>query len=233
MIDVIKELDEEKLIHYQGWNANSRVDMTGSMYPDYPTKDPGEKPGIMMEYQHSMGNTGGDFENYTDAFEASARQQGGFLWDYVDQSVYTPKDGQGGSGLTLEDLYFGFDGSWKQHSGDLNFCGNGIVFPDRTWHPQAYEVKYWYQDLKFTQTEEQKEEQKILLKNFNRFKNANYYEITWTILEDGKAVQTGTFTDLETDLEPLTGSIAGAATKELTVPYEITELKEGARTSTS
>lgn len=228
MIDVIKELDEEKLIHYQGWNANSRVDMTGSMYPDYPTKDPGEKPGIMMEYQHSMGNTGGDFENYTDAFEASARQQGGFLWDYVDQSVYTPKDGQGGSGLRLEDLYFGFDGSWKQHSGDLNFCGNGIVFPDRTWHPQAYEVKYWYQDLKFTQTEEQKEEQKILLKNFNRFKNANYYEITWTILEDGKAVQTGTFTDRETDLEPLTGSIAGAATKELTVPYEITELKEGA-----
>ena len=228
MIDVIKELDAEKLIHYQGWNGNSRVDMTGSMYPDYPTKDPGEKPGIMMEYQHSMGNAGGDFQHYTDAFEALARQQGGFLWDYVDQSVYTPKDGKGGAGLTLKDLYFGFDGSWKQNSDDLNFCVNGIIFPDRSWHPQAYEVKYWYQDLKFTQTQEQKEQKKVLLKNFNRFKNANYYEITWTILEDGEEYQTGTFSDEQTDLAPLTGSIAGAATKELTVPYEISNPKEGA-----
>lgn len=228
MIDVIKELDSEKLIHYQGWNGNSRVDMTGSMYPDYPTKDPGEKPGIMMEYQHSMGNTGGDFEHYTDAFESLARQQGGFLWDYVDQSVYTPKDGIGGTGLTLKDLYFGFDGSWKQNSGDLNFCGNGITFPDRSWHPQAYEVKYWYQDLKFTQTQEQKGQKKVLLKNFNRFKNANYYEIQWTILEDGKEYQQGVFTDEQVDLSPLTGSIAGAATKELTVPYEISNPKEGA-----
>lgn len=131
-------------------------------------------------------------------------------------------------GLTLKDLYFGFDGSWKQNSDDLNFCVNGIIFPDRSWHPQAYEVKYWYQDLKFTQTQEQKEQKKVLLKNFNRFKNANYYEITWTILEDGEEYQTGTFTDEQTDLAPLTGSIAGAATKELTVPYEISNPKEGA-----
>ena len=228
MIDVIKKLDGEKLIHYQGWVGNSRVDIDGSMYPDYPTSDAGDKPSIMMEYQHSMGNTGGDFEKYTNAFEGQARRQGGFIWDYVDQSAYTPKDGKGGAGLTSEALYFGFDGSWKQNSGDLNFCVNGFIFPDRTWSPQAYEIKYWYQDLKFTQTEEQKAQKKVTLKNLNRFKNANYYEIAWSILEDGIAIQTGTFTDEEVSLAPPTGSIAAGSTKELTVPYRITDTKEGA-----
>lgn len=227
MIDVIKALDSEKLIHYQGWVGNQRVDINGAMYPKYNPSIT-DKPYIMMEYQHSMGNTGGDFEQYTDGFEASARYQGGFIWDYVDQSAYTPKDGKGGSGLTEDDLYFGFDGSWKQNSADLNFCVNGFIFPDRTWSPQAYEIKYRYQDLKFAQTDEQRAEKKFTIRNFNRFKNANYYEITWTVLEDGKAIQTETFTDAEVDLAPPVGSISGASTKEVTVPYEITDPKEGA-----
>lgn len=227
MIDVIKALDSEKLIHYQGWVGNQRVDINGAMYPKYNPSIT-DKPYIMMEYQHSMGNTGGDFEKYTDGFEASARYQGGFIWDYVDQSAYTPKDGKGGPGLTEDDLYFGFDSSWKQNSDDLNFCVNGFIFPDRTWSPQAYEIKYRYQDLKFAQTEEQKAEKKFTLKNFNRFKNANYYEITWSVLEDGKVIQTGTFTDEEVNLAPPTGSISGASAKELTVPYEITNPKAGA-----
>lgn len=228
MIDVIKALDSEKLIHYQGWVGNSRVDIEGAMYPNYTTSETSGKPYIMMEYQHSMGNTGGDFERYTDAFESLATRQGGFLWDYVDQSAYTPKEGVTSTDLTADDLYFGFDGSWKQNSGQLNFCVNGFIFPDRTWSPQAYEIKYRYQDLKFTQTEAQKAEKKITLKNFNRFKNANYYDITWSLQEDGVTLQSGTFTDEEVNLAPPTGSITGASTKELTVPYSVENPKEGA-----
>lgn len=228
MIDVIKALDSETLIHYQGWVGNSRVDIEGAMYPSYTNSETSGKPYIMMEYQHSMGNTGGDFEKYTDAFESLATRQGGFIWDYVDQSAYTPKEGVTGTDLKAEDLYFGFDGSWKQNSGGLNFCVNGFIFPDRTWSPQAYEIKYRYQDIKFAQTEEQKAAKKITLKNFNRFKNANYYEITWSLQENGKTIQTGTFSDAEVNLAPPTGSITGASTKELTVPYSVENPKEGA-----
>ncbi len=228
MIDVIKELDSEKLIHYQGWVANQRVDMEGAMYPAHNKLNPGAKPFIMMEYQHSMGNTGGDFAVYTDKFEADARFQGGFLWDYVDQSAYTPKEGKSGSNLTKEDLFFGFDHSWKANSDDYNFCVNGFIFPDRTWSPQAYEIKYGYQDLKFSQTEEQKAEKKITIRNFNRFKNANYYDIKWSVLENGKELSSGIFTDEEVNLAPPTGRIAGASTKEVTAPYTIANPKAGA-----
>ncbi|MEY8390872.1 glycoside hydrolase family 2 TIM barrel-domain containing protein, partial [Lachnospiraceae bacterium 45-W7] len=232
MIDIIKKLDGEKLIHYQGWVANQRVDIEGAMYPGHSPKIK-DKPYIMMEYQHSMGNTGGDFEKYTDGFEEgdqAARYQGGFIWDYVDQSAYTPKNGVGGAGLTVEDLYFGFDGSWQQQGSkkNYNFCVNGFIFPDRSWSPQAYEIKYRYQDLKFTQTDAQKAAKKVTLKNFNRFKNANYYDIVWTVLEDGKKLVSGTFTDEEADLAPPQGRITGAAVKELTVPYEIADPKAGA-----
>lgn len=227
MIDVIKALDSEKLVHYQGWVGNRRVDINGAMYPGY-NPSISDKPYIMMEYQHSMGNTGGDFEKYTDGFEASARYQGGFIWDYVDQSAYTPKDGKGGPGLSKDDLFFGFDHSWKQDSDDYNFCVNGFIFPDRTWSPQAYEIKYRHQDLKFTQTKEQADANKFTLKNFNRFKNANYYELKWTVLEDGKALASGVFTDDAANLAPPVGSIAGASEKELTVPYQVAEPKAGA-----
>ncbi|MCI8635700.1 MAG: DUF4981 domain-containing protein [Eubacterium sp.] len=228
MIDVIKALDSEKLIHYQGWVGNQRVDIEGTMYPAHNKLNPGDKPFIMMEYQHSMGNTGGDFEKYTDVFEASPRFQGGFIWDYVDQSAYTPKDGKGGSGLTRDDLFFGFDHSWKQNSDDYNFCVNGFIFPDRTWSPQAYEIKYYYQDLKFTQTAAQAAENKFTMKNFNRFQNANFYELTWSVLENGKVLETGIFTDEEADLLPRQGSIGAPSVRELTVPFTVTEPKAGA-----
>ncbi len=227
MIDVIKALDGEKLIHYQGWVANQRVDMEGTMYPAHNKLNPGAKPFIMMEYQHSMGNTGGDFEKYTDVFEASPRFQGGFIWDYVDQSAYTPQAGKSGPGLTKDDLFFGFDHSWKQGSDDYNFCVNGFIFPDRTWSPQAYEIKYYYQDLKFAQTAAQAAENKFTVKNFNRFKNANYYDLTWSVLENGNVLQTGTFTDEEADLLPPQGSIGAASVKELTVPFTVTKPKAG------
>ncbi len=228
MIDVIKELDGEKLIHDQQWNGNQRVDMEGTMYPAHNKLNPGTKPFIMMEYQHSMGNAGGDFEIYTDKFESDARFQGGFLWDYVDQSAYTPQEGKSGANLTVNDLFFGFDHSWKLNSDDYNFCVNGFIFPDRTWSPQAYEVKYRYQDLKFVQTDEQKAAKKITLKNFNRFKNANYYDIEWSVLENGTRVSSGKFTAEQVNLAPPTGRIAGASTKEVTVPYTIDNPKQGA-----
>ncbi len=230
MIDVIKALDADKLIHYQGWNDNSRVDLVGFMYPaNYNQSAPtNARPYITMEYQHSMGNTGGSLAKYTDVFERDARRQGGFIWDYVDQSAYTPIPGSTGE-LTRDQLYLGFDGSWKQNSGGLNFCANGFVYPDRTWKPECDEVKQFYQDIKFTQTDAQKNAKQVVMVNYNRFKNANEYDIVWSLLEDGKVVDTGTLTDAQTDLAPPQGSIAAGSTKTLTIPYTVpSPIKAGA-----
>jgi len=231
MIDVIKDLDGEELIHYQGDTGNPRVDMIGAMYPAYnaASRPDAKKPYIMMEYQHSMGNTGGELKRYTDAIEGSYRQQGGFLWDFVDQSAWTLRDDADPSdGVTPDELYFGADGDWPQVSGDGTFLQNGIVFADRSWKPEAFEVKAEYQDLKFTQTAAQRADHKVTMTNLNRFRDASYYEIGWSLQENGVAVQTGTLSPEQTDLAPPTGDIVGGSTKELTIPYGITSPKAGA-----
>ena len=78
------------------------------------------------------------------------------------------------------------------------------------------------------QTDEQKAAKKITIKNFNRFKNANYYDIEWSVLENGTRVSSGKFTAEQVNLAPPTGRIAGASTKEVTVPYTIDNPKQGA-----
>ena len=226
MIDVIKELDGEKLIHYQGDNGNPRVDMIGAFYPAYDAanRPDARKPYIMVEYQHSMGNTGGELERYVDIMESSDRHQGGFIWDYVDQSALTLQPGADTSdGVSDDELFWGMDGSWPQVSGDGNFLMNGFIFPDRTWQPEAYEVKKQYQDLKFAQTGEHE----VTMTNLNRFKNANVYDLVWSLQEDGATVQTGTLTDAEADLPPATGADA-RATKALTIPFALDATRPGA-----
>jgi hypothetical protein len=223
--DVIKVYDPEKLVHYQGENANSRMDMEGQMYPaSYrQSQSVSSKPYIMMEYQHSMGNTGGNLDKYVDVFEANDRLQGGFIWDYVDQSAYTLKTtANTADGVTPDELFLGFDGSWQNRSGDGNFCQNGFIYPDRRWKPEAYEVRKQYQDLQFSATETQIGARQVVIQNYNRFRNANYYQITWSLLEDAAPVQSGTFADADVDIAP-------RASKTVTVPYSVPEvLKEGA-----
>ncbi|GII98990.1 beta-galactosidase/beta-glucuronidase [Sediminihabitans luteus] len=231
MIDVIKDLDAEKLIHYQGDNGNPRVDMVGSFYPEYgaANRPTSTKPFVLSEYQHSMGNTGGELDRYVEIIESSYRQQGGFIWDYVDQSAYTLQDGADTSdGVTQDELYLGFDGSWKQASGDGNFLQNGFIYPDRTWKPEAYEVKKQYQDLKFTQSDAQRADHQVTIVNLNRFRNANTYDIVWQLQEDGTTVQSGTLSDDQADLAPPTGDVSAGATKVVTVPYGIDDPKAGA-----
>ncbi|MCB7135078.1 glycoside hydrolase family 2 TIM barrel-domain containing protein [Cellulosimicrobium marinum] len=231
MIDVIKELDGEKLVHYQGDNGNPRVDMIGAMYPAYnaANRPTAEKPFIMMEFQHSMGNTGGELSRYVDIMEGSYRQQGGFIWDYVDQSALTLQEGADTSdGVTEDELFFGMDGSWPQVSGDGNFLMNGVLFPDRSWKPAAYEVKKQFQDLKFSQSEEQRAAHEVTITNLNRFKNANYYDVVWSLQEDGETVRTGTLTDAEADLAPPTGDVDAGSTTTVTLPYGIEDPAPGA-----
>ena len=256
MITVVKKYDPKKEIHLQQWTGANRVTIYGEMYPGQSggsdTRNTSwgastaAKPYLMMEYQHSMGNTTGDMWRYVEVFEASSHRLGGFIWEYIEHSVYTPKNttsatnpqgGAGKPGLTMDDLFFGFDRSWKNHSAgnNYNFCADGIIRPDRTWNPGALEVKQEYQDLKFypagwtgasSMTEVQKVNKDMSLNankqltmiNLNRFKNANHYNIVWTLLENGSPLQTGVFTNTEADLAAPAAS-ANFSSKTLTIPY--------------
>ena len=242
MIDVIKNLDNEKPIHYQGDNGNARVDIKGSMYPAAGKyRSDSRQPEIAMEYEHSMGNSGGDLDAYINEFETNWRYQGGYLWDYIDKGAASLIPGKDGSKVSDDPtayanetdpvnrsekdlLYDGYDShhSWPQESKDGNIGSNGIINPDRSWQPQAYEVKKQYQGLKFTQTDAQAKAGKVTMKNLNRFLNANHYQIEWTLLKNGEATDIkGVLTDDEANLAPSDTYNADVqwSEKELMLPY--------------
>ena len=148
MANHFRENDPTRLVHYEGcvWNRDycEATDMESRMYAkakEIETYLQGNsaKPYISCEYMHAMGNSLGGMKHYTDLEDKYAQYQGGFIWDYIDQAVYYT-NGYG-------EKVLGYGGDFKERYTDYNFCGDGIVFADRTISPKAQEVKYLYQDI--------------------------------------------------------------------------------------
>jgi beta-galactosidase len=168
------------------FGKGERLDNDWNIGPILPQEV--NKPLIMCEYAHAMGNAGGGFKTYTDLFRMyPERLQGGFLWDFVDQSIRITKNGVS---------YYGYGGDYNSYdvSGDQNFCGNGLINPDRKYNPHAYEVKRMYQSLWITPVD--MTEGLVTIKNENFFRNTDNYYAQWQLLVDGEAVQTGVIPDL-------------------------------------
>lgn len=137
--------DPSRIVHYEGvfWNRefNQISDVESRMYASpeeverYLTED-GEKPYLLCEYMHDMGNSLGGMESYIKLLDKYSQYQGGFIWDYIDQALYV-KDATG-----QEVLAYG--GDFCDRPSDYNFSANGIVFADRTEKPAMQEVRYWY-----------------------------------------------------------------------------------------
>jgi beta-galactosidase len=253
MIDVIKggtrlgytaaALDPKKVIHYQGWNGNARVDIVGSMYPSYTQNDSNAtKPYIMMEYEHALGNTGGAFDKYTNHFESNLRVQGGFIWEYTDHSVYTILPASAMPDRTRPDIndpanankfFFGFDGTWKQNSGTMttngSFCADGINFPDRTHKPMVAEVRKQQQGLKFAQTAAMKNAKQVMILNGYAFLNANHFDVVWSILEDGKVLESASFDPSVVDLAANRNSVTASVPYPPTYPENSSQAPDSAR----
>ena len=142
MANHFRENDPTRLVHYEGcvWNRDycEATDMESRMYAKakeietYLQGNPA-KPYISCEYMHAMGNSLGGMKHYTDLEDKYAQYQGGFIWDYIDQAVYYT-NGYG-------EKVLGYGGDFKERYTDYNFCGDGIVFADRTILPKAQEVK--------------------------------------------------------------------------------------------
>ena len=176
--------DESRLVHYEGCFHNrdySHIsDMESRMYakPDeikeYLDGRP-EKPYISCEYTHAMGNSCGGMFKYTELEDSYEQYQGGFIWDFADQSLI--KDGE-----------FMVGGDFGDRPNDGYFCGNGIVFADRKLSPKAQEVKYLYQNIRLYPTDEG-----IVIENRNLFESTTPYIFEVKLLRDGKAVWAVTF----------------------------------------
>ena len=185
MANHFRENDPTRLVHYEGcvWNRDycEATDMESRMYAKakeietYLQGNPA-KPYISCEYMHAMGNSLGGMKHYTDLEDKYAQYQGGFIWDYIDQAVYYT-NGYG-------EKVLGYGGDFKERYTDYNFCGDGIVFADRTISPKAQEVKYLYQDIIIKPTDAG-----VIITNKMMFSNTSKYQFVYQLKQGKKVLQ--------------------------------------------
>ncbi len=180
-------------IQYEPAEKEDYTDIFCPMYPsikkltDYAKTNP-DRPLIMIEYCHAMGNSVGNLQDYWDVIEAHPNLQGGFIWDWVDQSLeYTNDRGQ-------KYLAYGHD-YHPDLPTDGNFLNNGLVSPFREPHPHLYEVKKVYAPIKFKAQEISKLKFEILNKNY--FKDLSDVNIHWELFQDAHSIQKGNIGTLQ------------------------------------
>lgn len=187
MSELFRKLDPTRLVHYEGVfqdrTYNDSSDVESRMYPPvtdierYLEEDPDGKPFVCCEYAHAMGNSCGAMHKYTRlADRENSGYQGGFIWDYIDQSLYK-KDRYG-------EEFQAYGGDFHDRPSDYNFSGNGIVYGGaRDASPKMQEVKYNYQNLEITVSEREFE-----VWNKNLFVNANTFGAQAVLLRDGAEI---------------------------------------------
>ena len=199
MFNWLKEHDKTRFVHFECHNSPDEAeisDVQSKMYyrPDqceeYALSGKDPRPFVLCEYTHAMGNSCGSTDEYTTLWEKYPCLQGGFVWDWVDQSIMT-KDENG-----TEFLAYGGDFGEDPHDG--HFCGNGLLFGDRAETPKLAEIKKLYQNVEFKAVDAEKGV--IEIKNKFLFTNLNKYELYWCQCSDKGVFREGV---TEVDLAPL------------------------------
>lgn len=189
----IKAEDKTRAVQYEQAGTNEYTDIFCPMYYSYEScenysKGNIDKPLIQCEYAHAMGNSQGGFKEYWDLVRKYPKYQGGFIWDFVDQSArwYT-KDGK---------EFYGYGGDFNRYdASDNNFQNNGLVSPDRVPNPHAHEVGYIYQNIWVKPVDLQKGEISIYNENF--FRDLSDFYAEWQLLANGEVLQSGIINDLK------------------------------------
>ena len=140
-----------------------------------------QKPSIMAEYAHAMGNSNGNMAEFIEIFDKLPRAQGAFIWEWSDHGLWTPIPGN------PSEKFLGFDGDWGGNRDQRNFCMDGMITSDRIPYPQMVEVKHAYRGL----TAELKDNTTYTVNNKNLFSNANEYDMSWELVKNGTVVQSG------------------------------------------
>lgn len=200
--------DPTKPVHYEGdW---SNADVNSWMYygPDaVRTYNNNDKPIMLCEFEHAMGSSVGDMQEYIDAFYANPRSFGGFIWDFIDQGLRR--------GTTQ---FFNYGGLWGDNPNDDNFCANGIVNADRIPDPEAWEVKHQFASILPKGVDLAKGV--VSIENRFNFTSVSEYEAAWELKEDGRTIQAGTIPASSLDIAPLTS-------KNVAIPFTAPATKPG------
>ena len=191
--DWIKAEDPSRLVQYEQAGRNGKTDIYCPMYlgykgcEDYSKDEKYQKPLIQCEYAHAMGNSEGGFKEYWDLVRKYPKYQGGFIWDFVDQSVrWTGKNGK---------MIYAYGGDFNRFdASDFNFCDNGLISPDRVPNPHMYEVGYFYQDIWTNPADIKNGEISIFNEYF--FRDLSAYYLEWQVLKAGKVMRSGRVEDL-------------------------------------
>ena len=195
----IKAYDPSRPIQYERAENEWNTDIFCPMYasPDrcerYVTDHPA-KPLIQCEYNHVMGNSGGNFKEYWDLVRKYPNYQGGFIWDFADQALLWPSDKPG------TDHVYVFGGDFNDYDpSDNSFNCNGIVAADRTWHPHAYEIRYQHRNILTSLVPGTEQAPRIRIYNEFFFKDLSNVYMTWQVMQAGQCVLSGMVQDLHAD----------------------------------
>ena len=189
--DWVKAEDPSRPVQYERAGDNDCTDIFCPMYYPYDAcikycESNPSKPLIQCEYAHAMGNSEGGFKEYWDLVRKYPSYQGGFIWDFVDQSVRCYNaDGK---------MFYGYAGDFNRYDvdKDQNFCNNGLISPDRRFNPHAYEVQHIYQSIWTSPVDLGKGVVSVYNENF--FRDLSAYRLEWQLLADGVVMQSG-YTD--------------------------------------
>lgn len=203
-----KKFDPTRPVQYEAARREGLSDIYCPMYPRIwwlrefvNIRQP--RPMIMCEYAHSMGNSTGNLQDYWDLIYKYDNLQGGFIWDWVDQT-FAKKDEKG------HDIWaYGGDMGYAGVPNDSNFCANGLVAADRSLHPHIWEVKKVYQYVHCEPTDFTKN--RVSVTNRHDFVDLSDYYIRWTIEADGTETQSG-----KMDFP----SIPARSSKEVMIPFK-------------
>ncbi|MBL7154499.1 MAG: DUF4981 domain-containing protein, partial [Phycisphaerae bacterium] len=215
----IKEYDPTRPIHYEGAAGKPKdywyVDMISRMYARIPqiirlATDPVDnRPMVLCEYAHAMGNSVGNLKEYWDAIRSHKRLIGGFIWDWADQGLRKlSADGK---------QFWAYGGDFGDNPNDGNFCCNGLVQPDRKPNPSLHEVKKIYQRIWVEPVDAVAG--KIRIRNEYDFADLGFVDIQWELTGNGRVLQKG-----KLDKLPL----APDAEQEINIPLEKPQLEAGA-----
>ena len=201
--DWIKSFDESRLVFYEmtsekpdilkrGISLKPHTDFFGWMYAtmnqlkrEYLGKF-SNRPFIWAEYSHAMGNSNGNISDLWDMVHKERQMQGGFIWDFVDQGLADFND----EGKKY--WKYGGDFSPNNYHNDTNFCMNGLINSDRTFHPAMEEIKKVYQDISFS-LKNNKDSIYLKVENQYFFTNLKDFDFKYELLKDGEVVKEGDF----------------------------------------
>jgi len=209
MAERFRELDSTRPIHYEGVHWDPRypdsTDMYSQMYTSAANLDKfllenNEKPMILCEYVHTMGNSGGAMHKYIELMAKHKHYQGGFIWDFIDQSLL--KKNRYGKEFQA------YGGDFDDRPNDFNFCGNGILYGDGGVSPKLQSVKYNYQPIVVDVNKTS-----VVVRNKNLFTSTSEYDCFVLLEKNGKEISSA---ELKTNVTP-------QASAEFSLPISISD----------